>query len=103
MPSWVPVWIEEGIWWVFPSRMRLRMAHGRHHDLERGHPALLVLRREQELRDHALERLGQLHAHLLLLVRAGTTSMMRSIVFGALVVCSVAKTRWPVSAAVARD
>ena len=26
MPSWVPVWIDDGIWWVFPSRMRLRMA-----------------------------------------------------------------------------
>ena len=31
---------------------------------------------------------------------AGKTSMMRSIVDGALCVCSVAKTRWPVSAAV---
>ena len=31
---------------------------------------------------------------------AGKTSMMRSIVVGALCVCSVPKTRWPVSAAV---
>ena len=31
---------------------------------------------------------------------AGKTSMMRSIVCGALCVCRVAKTRWPVSAAV---
>ena len=30
----------------------------------------------------------------------GKTSMMRSIVLGALCVCSVASTRWPVSAAV---
>ena len=36
-------------------------------DLERGNAAVAVARREQRLRDDALERAGDLHAHLLLL------------------------------------
>ena len=67
MPSWVPVWIDEGIWWVFPSRMRLRMATVATMISKAATRPFLSFVGKQELRDHALEGLGQLHAHLLLL------------------------------------
>jgi hypothetical protein len=47
------------------------VADGRHalHDLEGCHPALLVAGLDQRLREHADEVDGELHPHLLLLVR----------------------------------
>ena len=71
----------------------------RDHDLERRHAARLVLGRQQRLRHDALQDLGQLHAHLLLL---GGREHVDDAVDGlrGVLVCRVAKTRWPVSAAV---
>ena len=73
--------------------------HRRHHDLQRGDPALLVRGREQELGDDPLQDSAS-WTRTCCCCPGGKASMIRSTVLRALLVCRVPKTRRPVSAAV---
>ena len=68
-------------------------------DLERGDAATAVDGGKQRLRDDPLER-EAIWTRTCSCCGRGKTSMRRSTVEGASCVCRVAKTRWPVSAAV---
>ena len=99
MPTFWPVCMLDGIWWILSSRIRLRTAGVpiRISSAAMRPPARFL---QQRLRDHRLDRLGRTSMRICSCCAAGKTSMMRSTVFGALEVCSVPNTRWPVSAAV---
>ena len=99
MPTWVPVWIDEGIWCVFPSRMRLRIATV---------ATMISSAATRPFRSLVGSRICEITpwrasascTRTCCCCAGGKASMMRSIVLGALFVWSVPKTRWPVSAAV---
>ena len=66
MPSFWPVCMVDGIWWIFASRMRLRTAGTADEDLARRHPSAALLLAER-LGDDRLERLREHRADLVLL------------------------------------
>ena len=99
MPTLEPVCMADGIWWVLPSRMRLRTAGvgtSTSQATTRPEPSAVGSSCWVMTPMRATESCTRTWSCWW----AGKTSMMRSIVCGALCVCSVAKTRWPVSAAV---
>ena len=98
MPRRWPVCITDVIWWSFPSRMRFRTAGvpiRTSHAATRPPPFFLsrVCATTASSDSESMVRICPCWP-------AGNTSMMRSMVFGALEVWSVPNTRWPVSAAV---
>jgi len=99
MPTACDVWIDEYICATLPSRMRLRIA---------GVPIMISCAATRPCWSLVLSRVCEMTqtsdsesiARTISFSAAGKTSMMRSMVLAAELVCSVPKTRWPVSAAV---
>src|SRR6185312_8379805 len=98
IPLDCPVWMAEYICAILPSRMRLRMA---------GVPIMIscaAIRpppiRLSSVCEMTARRLSESMERTISFSAAGNTSTTRSIVFAAELVCSVPKTRCPVSAAV---
>ena len=98
IPYFLPVWIMEGIWWVFDSLIRFRTA---------GFAIIISRATQRSLLSILLNRTCAITARIpsarvdriWACSLAGKTSITRSTVFGALVVCRVAKTRCPVALA----
>ena len=99
IPSFFPVWMMEGIWYVLPSRIRLDTA---------AVPTMISCAATRPappfLRSSCCattpRRLSESIARTWCCRSPGKVSMMRSTVLCALLVCSVPNTRCPVSAAV---
>ena len=99
MPIFWPVWMAEYICATLPSRIRLRMA---------GLPIMISWAATRPWPSLVLSSVCEITAtsdsdsmaRTISFSAAGKTSMIRSIVFAAELVWSVANTRWPVSAAV---
>ena len=99
MPTLLPVWIDEYICATFASRIRLRIALV---------PIMISCAATRPCPSLVLHRVCDMTAcsdsdsmaRTISFSSAGNTSMIRSMVFAALDVCSVPSTRWPVSAAV---
>ena len=99
MPTFWPVWIAEYICATLPSRIRFRIA---------GVPIMISCAATRPWPSLVLSSVCEITdtsdsdsiARTISFSAAGNTSMIRSIVLAAELVCSVAKTRWPVSAAV---
>ena len=99
MPTDCDVWIDEYICATLPSRIRLRIA---------GVPIMISCAAIRPCPSLVFSSVCEMTetsdsdsiARTISFSEAGNTSMMRSIVFAAELVCSVPKTRWPVSAAV---
>ena len=99
MPAACEVWIAEYICATLFSRIRLRIA---------GDPTMISCAATRPWPSLVLSSVCEITATIdsdsiartMSFSAAGNTSMMRSTVFAAELVCSVAKTRWPVSAAV---
>src|SRR5688572_5292028 len=99
MPYCWPVWIAEYICATLASRIRLRIA---------GVPTMISCAATRPAPSLVLSRACEITAgsdsdsiaRIISFSSAGNTSMMRSMVFAAELVCNVPNTRWPVSAAV---
>ena len=99
LPFFLPTCIMPGIWCVLPSRMRFAIGVSTTSTSSAATRPGLSMRRKRFCATTPLSD-SERTARIWFCWLAGKTSMMRSIVFGALGVCSVPKTRWPVAAAV---
>ncbi len=99
MPICAPVWIAEYICATLASRIRLRIAGVAimiSCAATRPLPSLVF----SSVCEITARRDSDSIARIISFSSAGNTSMIRSMVFAAELVCSVPNTRWPVSAAV---
>ena len=98
IPNCLPTWMAEGIWKVLFSRIRLATAGVTTMISSAAHRPLLSTRLKRVCATTSL-RLVDNALRICPCSSCGNTSMIRSTVLAALVVCNVAKTRCPVSAA----
>ena len=98
IPNCLPTWMAEGIWKVLFSRIRLATAGVTTMISSAAHRPLLSTRLKRVCATTSL-RLVDNALRICPCSSCGNTSMIRSTVLAALVVCNVAKTKCPVSAA----